>query len=171
MIIPMLSTKALKQKYEAKVYNSEIMTMQQAMQDKSLTLGKINVQKPIVLEGLIEGWIVWLNKMLPPNYPKMPMEQVTFCAKQIVNDYKHLRFSDLSVCFRRIANSKHFGSLSMNSIIDTLDQYTEEKFNAFEQRSMDYKNQNSFNEVRTSDNTIKEFIKDKNKSINKYESK
>src|SRR5690606_13581046 len=68
-------------------YSGKVKTIDQAMNANSVTLGTMHREKGRnFTEGLVGGWLVYLNDILNLNKP-MSEDQIEMAATQIVNEY------------------------------------------------------------------------------------
>ncbi len=117
-----------------KTFNSTPITIDEAIQDKTLpTIGRIKKENHLRAEGLIEAWILTLENYMPANFEFMSYEQISFCARDIVLNYQHLRLSDLTVIYRDIVKMKKYGSLTIDNILDAFRDYSEQRTSRYQQ--------------------------------------
>ena len=81
-------------------------------------------------EGLITFWLIYLNNILNLNKP-MSEDQITLCAKMIVEEYYMLKISDLTLIFKRIISGQYgefYERLSIDKVMTFFRTYLDERF-------------------------------------------
>ncbi len=89
-------------------------------------------------EGLLMGWFVYLNELLNLNKP-MSTDQIEMCVNEILNDYASLKFSDLTLLFKKIITGEYgefYESLSIPKVISWFRDYFEQRCNIAAQESL-----------------------------------
>lgn len=120
------------------------------------TLGTIQREKGRdFTEGLIMGWLVYLNKMLNLNKP-MSEDQIEMCAIEVNNEFYGLKISDLTLLFKRIisgAYGEFYESLTIPKVLTFFRTYFDERCELAEQQSLrDHKDLTSNDEFNFSSN-------------------
>lgn len=123
-------------------YAGNARTVEMAMNAKAPTIGTFHREKGrSFTEGLIMGWLVYLNDVLNLNKP-MTEDQIEMCAIEVVNEYYTLKISDLTLLFRRIISGSYgefYESLSIPKVLSFFRMYFEERCNmAMEQTQRDH---------------------------------
>ena len=133
-------------------YSKKVKTVAMAMNAETPTLGTFNREKGRAFtEGLLMGWLVYLNEILNLNKP-MTEDQIEMCAIDIANDYYALKISDLTLLFKRIISGEFgefYESLSIPKVLSFFRAYFEERCNEAETQSMtdhkDFSSDETFN--------------------------
>jgi hypothetical protein len=128
-------------------YSGKVSTIDQAMNSNSISLGTVQREKGRdFTEGLIMGWLVYLNDILNLNKP-MSEDQIEMCATEILNEFYGFKFSDLTLIFKRIisgAYGEFYEALSIPKILSWFRQYFEERCElAMQQSQKKHKDFNS----------------------------
>lgn len=79
--------------------------------------------------GLLMAWLVYLNEFLNLNKP-MNEAQIQLCAKHILQEFNHLKFSDLSYLFNKIITGQYgefYESLSIAKVLTFFREYEQER--------------------------------------------
>ena len=113
-------------------YSGKVRTVENAINSKSVTVGTLQrARGRDFTEGLIMGWLAYLNDILNLNKP-MTDDQIEMCAIEVVNDYYNLKFSDLTLLFKRIISGQYgefYESLSIPKVLTFFRDYNEERLN------------------------------------------
>jgi len=135
------SNEILLKKYSPKncfKYVGKIKTITDAMDSKAPSIGCIHREKSRKFtEGLIAGWLIYLNQILSLNNP-MSEDQIELCSTMIVEEFYGLNFSDLTFLFKRILAGyygKFYERLSIPQVLTFFREYFEERCNLAEQIS------------------------------------
>ena len=127
-------------------FSGKVKTIDQAMNAPSVTIGTMQREKGRdFTEGLIAGWLIYLNHILNLNKP-MSEDQIEMAATEIVNEYYGLKFSDLTLIFKRIISGSYgefYESLSIPKVLSWFRQYFEERCQIAENNSQ--QTHNNFN--------------------------
>lgn len=109
------------------------MTVLQASKADSLTLNKmIRENGADFTEGVLQGWILYLNEMLNLKRP-MTEEQIELSTDLIFEEYGSLKFTDLSLLFKKIISGKFGGfyeSLSIDKLLTFFQDYFDQRLEA-----------------------------------------
>ena len=109
------------------------MTVLQASKANSLTLNKMIRENGLAFtEGVLQGWIIYLNEMLNLKRP-MTEEQVELSTQLIFEEFGSLKFTDLSLLFKKIISGKFGGfyeSLSIDKLLTFFKEYFDQKLEA-----------------------------------------
>lgn len=133
-------------------YSGKVKTIENAMNTESPTIGTMHREKGRdFTEGLIMGWLVYLNDILNLNKP-MSEDQIEMCAIEIANEYYALKFSDLTLLFKRIISGTYgefYESLSISKVLSFFREYFNERCGLAEQESVikhgEIKSEDTFN--------------------------
>ena len=125
-------------------FSGKVKTITEAMITESPTIGTFQREKGKgFTEGLIMMWLVYLNDLLNLNKP-MTEDQIEMCATEITNEYYALKFSDLTLLYKRIISGSYgefYESLSIPKVLSFFRQYFEERCDiAYDQSLRDHKN-------------------------------
>ena len=126
------------------VKSSKLVSVSDAMNSKSQSLGKIQREQSVEFsEGIIKMWLLYLNKILNLNKP-MSDEQIKLAAVLICEEFYMLKMSDLSLLFKRIISGQYgefYERLSIDKVLTFFRNYLEERFEiAIDQSSRDHRN-------------------------------
>jgi hypothetical protein len=127
--------KELLQKYSPRkmFLQTKNMTVLQASKADSLTLNKMMRENGAdFTEGVLQGWILYLNEMLNLKRP-MTEEQIELSTDLIFEEYGSLKFTDLSLLFKKIISGKFGGfyeSLSIDKLLTFFQDYYDQKLEA-----------------------------------------
>lgn len=80
-------------------------------------------------QNFLMVWLVHLNELLNLNKP-MTEAQITLCATNVLNEFNHLKISDLSLLFHRIITGQYgefYESLSIAKILTFFREYEKER--------------------------------------------
>lgn len=117
----------------------KVTTIEKAMNSKAPTLGTFKREKgKAFTEGLVMGWLAYLNNMLNLNKP-MTDDQIEMCAVSITDEFYALKMSDLTLLFRNIISGKYgefYESLSPAKVLTFFRQYFEDRCELAEQQSL-----------------------------------
>ena len=125
------------------VKSSKLVSVSDAMNSKSQSLGKIQREQSVEFsEGIIKMWLLYLNKILNLNKP-MSDEQIKLAAVLICEEFYMLKMSDLSLLFKRIISGQYgdfYERISINKVLTFFRNYLEERFEiAIDQSSRDHR--------------------------------
>ena len=125
------------------VKSSKLVSVSDAMNSKSQSLGKIQREQSVEFsEGIIKMWLLYLNKILNLNKP-MSDEQMKLAAVLICEEFYMLKMSDLSLLFKRIISGQYgefYERLSIDKVLTFFRNYLEERFEiAIDQSSRDHR--------------------------------
>tara|TARA_R110000744_G_scaffold287550_1_gene398683 strand:- start:446 stop:850 length:405 start_codon:yes stop_codon:yes gene_type:complete len=125
------------------VKSSKLVSVSDAMNSKSQSLGKIQREQSVEFsEGIIKMWLLYLNKILNLNKP-MSDEQIKLAAVLICEEFYMLKMSDLSLLFKRIISGQYgefYERLSIDKVLTFFRNYLEERFEiAIDQSSRDHR--------------------------------
>jgi hypothetical protein len=125
------------------VKSSKLVSVSDAMNSKSQSLGKIQREQSVEFsEGIIKMWLLYLNKILNLNKP-MSDEQIKLAAVLICEEFYMLKMSDLSLLFKRIISGQcgdFYERISINKVLTFFRNYLEERFEiAIDQSSRDHR--------------------------------
>lgn len=125
-------------------YSGKVKTIEQAINARSISIGTIQRHKGREFtEGMVMGWLVYLNDILNLNKP-MTEDQIEMAATEIVNEYYSLKFSDLTLLFKRIISGTYgefYESLSIPKVLSFFRTYFEERCDiAMQQSQRDHNN-------------------------------
>lgn len=137
-------------------YSGKVKTIDQAINSKSVTIGTFHREKGRdFTEALVAGWLIYLNDILNLNKP-MTEDQIEMAATEIVNEYYGLKFSDLTLIFKRIisgAYGEFYEALSIPKVLSWFRQYFEERCEiAMQQSQQQHKDFSSNEEFNISKN-------------------
>lgn len=114
-------------------------TVEHAINAQTPTVGTMQREKGRdFTEGLMAGWLVYLNDILNLNKP-MTEDQIEMCATEIVNEFYMLKFSDLTLLFKRIISGEYgefYESLTIPKVLSFFRSYLDERFKIAEQQSI-----------------------------------
>lgn len=127
------------------------------------TLGTIQREKGREFtEGLIMGWLVYLNDILNLNKP-MTEDQIEMCAVEVNNEFYGLKMSDLTLLFKRIisgAYGEFYESLTIPKVLTFFRTYFDERCELAEMQSLRaHRDQSSDDEFNFSSNVQRIFQK------------
>ena len=125
------------------VKSSKLVSVSDAMNSKSQSLGKIQREQSVEFsEGIIKMWLLYLNKILNLNKP-MSDEQIKLAAVLICEEFYMLKMSDLSLLFKRIISGQYgefYERLSIDKVLTFFRNYLEERFEiAIDQSSRNHR--------------------------------
>ena len=125
------------------VKSSKLVSVSDAMNSKSQSLGKIQREQSVEFsEGIIKMWLLYLNKILNLNKP-MSDEQIKLAAVLICEEFYMLKMSDLSLLFKRIISGQcgdFYERISINKVLTFFRNYLEERFEiAIDQSSRNHR--------------------------------
>ena len=123
-------------------HSGKVRTIQDAMNADTLSIGALQRQNGRKFsEALIKAWLVYLNDILNLNKP-MTEDQIEMCAIEIVNEYYAMKFSDLTLLFKRIIAGEFgefYESLSIPKVLSFFRNYYDERCNlAMEQSQREH---------------------------------
>ena len=108
------------------------MNILQASRADSLTLNKMIRENGFLFtEGVLQGWIIYLNEMLNLKKP-MTEDQIELSTGLIFEEFGSLKFTDLSLLFKKIISGKFGGfyeSLSIDKLLTFFREYFEQRLN------------------------------------------
>jgi hypothetical protein len=117
----------------------KVTTIEKAMNSNAPTIGAFNREKgKSFTEGLVMGWLAYLNSMLNLNKP-MTDDQIEMCAVTITEEFYGLKMSDLTLLFKNIIEGKHgefYESLSPAKVLSFFRQYFTDRCELAEQQSL-----------------------------------
>ena len=94
----------------------------------------------------IKDWMGWLMDVMYENQPHKALakDQILECVNTIVDEYRHLKMSDVALIITRIKNGglKTFGAITTPDFLGFVKDYFDERCNAVANRSME--NNNAF---------------------------
>lgn len=127
------------------------------------TLGTIQREKGREFtEGLIMGWLVYLNDILNLNKP-MTEDQIEMCAVEVNNEFYGLKMSDLTLLFKRIisgAYGEFYESLTIPKVLTFFRTYFDERCEVAEMESLrTHRDKSSDDEFNFSSNVQRIFQK------------
>lgn len=133
-------------------YATKLTTIQMAMNAEAPTLAAFQRAKgKQFTEGLVMGWLVYLNDMLNLNKP-MTEDQIELCALEITEAYYTLKMSDLTYLFRKIISGTYgefYESLTVAKMLSFFRDYFEQRCNVAEEHTLrshrDYSSRSEFN--------------------------
>ena len=125
------------------VKSSKLVSVSDAMNSKSQSLGKIQREQSVEFsEGIIKMWLLYLNKILNLNKP-MSDEQIKLAAVLICEEFYMLKMSDLTLLFKRIISGQYgefYERLSIDKVLTFFRNYLEERFEiAIDQSSRNHR--------------------------------
>lgn len=111
--------------------------------------------------SMIMGWLVYLNELLNLNKP-MSEDQIEMCATDILSDFYALKFSDLTLLFKKIISGSYgefYESLSIPKVLSFFRQYFDERLDiAVQESEMNHRNFTS-DETFNYSNNPKRYLK------------
>lgn len=113
--------------------------------------------------GLIQIWIVYLNKVLDLKNP-MNEEQIDLCTETILSEFYALKVTDLTFVFKRIISGyygKFYERLSISDILRIFNEYFNERCNIAEQESLRVHNDIKSDQTFAESKNIKRILMDK----------
>lgn len=163
----MISNEKLLKVYNPKnclKHSSKIKTIKEAINSKSPTIGTFQREKgKKFTESLVMGWLVYLNELLNLNKPMSP-DQIEICATSILNEFYALKFSDLTLVFKKIISGEYgefYESLSIPKVLTFFRTYFDERCEiAMQESEMNHKNFAS-DETFNYSNNPKRYLKNK----------
>ncbi|WP_372938135.1 hypothetical protein [Seonamhaeicola sp.] len=143
-------------------HSNKIKTIKDAMLLNSPTIGTMQREKGRVFtEAMVMGWLVYLNELLNLNKP-MSEDQIEMCATEILNDFYALKFSDLTLLFKKIISGSYgefYESLSIPKVLSFFRDYFDERCDvAVQESEMNHKNFTS-DETFNYSNNVKRYLK------------
>lgn len=143
-------------------HSGKVKTVEMAITMNAPTIGTFQREKGRnFTEGLLMGWLVYLNDILNLNKP-MTEDQIEMCAIEIVNEYYALKVSDLTLLFKRIISGSYgefYESLSIPKVLSFFREYFEERCNLGESLSQAEHNDFSSDETFNISKNIKRIIR------------
>lgn len=120
-------------------FSGKLVSVEKAILADAPSIGTFQREKSKdFAEGLIMGWLVYLNNLLGLNN-KMSEEQIELCAQRIVEDYYMMKMSDLTLLFKRIIsgdNGKFYERLSISDVLSFFKDYMDERIETAENISI-----------------------------------
>lgn len=143
-------------------HSGKIRTITDALKLKSPTIGSLHREKgKDFASSMVMAWLVYLNELLNLNKP-MSEEQIELCAEAILNDFYALKFTDLTLLFKKIISGEYgefYESLSIPKILTFFRDYFDERCNiAMTESEMKHKNFAS-DETFNISNNVKRHLK------------
>lgn len=128
-------------------FSRKVRIIQDVFNNSSPTIGTMHREKSREFtEGLVMGWLVYLNDILNLNKP-MSEDQIEMCAITIVDEYYSLNFMDLTLIFKRIISGDYgefYESLSIPKVLSFFKSYYEERLTlAYEINHQNHLNEKS----------------------------
>lgn len=120
-------------------FSGKVTTIEKAMNAPAPTLGSFNRAKgKQFTEGLVMGWLAYLNSMLNLNKP-MTDDQIELCAINVTEEFYSLKISDLTLLFKKIISGQYgefYESISPAKVLTFFRQYFEERCDLAEEQSL-----------------------------------
>ena len=112
------------------MHSAKIKGISDALSRQTYSLVQIKINKgEAFLRSYISLWLIYLNEVLNLNNP-LTEAQIELCTEQIMEDYHHLKISELSLIFKRIVSGE-FGELyeriSMPKVMSVFRKYDQER--------------------------------------------
>jgi hypothetical protein len=120
-------------------------------------------------EGLLMGWLVYLNDMLNLNKP-MTEDQIEMCAISILEEFSALKMTDLTLLFKKIISGQYgelYESLSIAKVLTYFRNYFDERCNVAGQISLSSHNELKSDETFNITTNVKRIFHNKSKHISK----
>lgn len=125
-------------------HSSKIKTIKEAMNLNSPSIGSLQrIQGKNFTISMIMGWLVYLNELLNLNKP-MSQDQIEMCAISILDEFYALKFSDLTLLYKKIISGSYgefYESLSIPKVLTFFRDYFDERCDiAMQESEMSHKN-------------------------------
>lgn len=126
------------------------------MNKNSPSIGVFQREKgKVFTQSLIMGWLVYLNELLNLNKP-MSNDQIEMCATAILDEFYALKFSDLTLLFKKIISGEYgefYESLSIPKVLTFFREYFDSRCEiAIQESEMSHKNFTSDETFNVSNN-------------------
>lgn len=136
------------------------------MNSKAITIGTLHRERGRnFTEGLVMGWLVYLNDLLNLNKP-MSDDQIEMCAVEVVNEYYSLKFSDLTLLFKKIISGQYgefYEAISIPKVLSWFREYYEERLELAAGQTQQKHNDFNSNETFAISKNVKRFYKNTGK--------